>query len=240
MVLQQKKVALFPFRYVWFSKQPRFSFFTVFRRAKEMQNAFWIKEEIKYTKEIDLTKSLEEIQQSFSRTTRKNIRRMEKADLEISFETDKEKVVAFYNEFAKRKNLPPITVNHLLFPNEENLLITKVYSKELDELIVMHLYIVDKLESKAVQLYFPTTINGLDNSEKRNFVGRVNRYLVYKDLELLKARNYRVYDLGGYTPDTTDEAMKGINRFKDQFGGQIVKIQDYYPIWLYWLSRLRQ
>jgi hypothetical protein len=54
-------------------------------------------------------------------------------------------------------------------------------------------------------------------------VGRANRYHHWQDIVKFKNLGIATYDLGGWYADTTDPAKININKFKEEFGGELVK-----------------
>lgn len=54
----------------------------------------------------------------------------------------------------------------------------------------------------------------------KNMIGRLNRWLHYEDMILLKENGFDVYDWGGYD---IKENLAGINKFKKYFGGILTK-----------------
>jgi lipid II:glycine glycyltransferase (peptidoglycan interpeptide bridge formation enzyme) len=97
------------------------------------------------------------------------------------------------------------------------------------ETLVMHSYIVDE---ERARLYMSCSqyLTTLDK-QKRALLGRGNRYLHYKDIEIFKKKKLLIYDLGGYAKDTTDKYLIGINKFKMGLGGTIVKEYHHTPFW---------
>ena len=65
-------------------------------------------------------------------------------------------------------------------------------------------------------------MNTIDN-KYRNYIGRVNKFLHWKDIEYWKSVNINTLDWGGV--DFKEE--KGISSFKQGFGGELV---TYYNI----------
>ena len=141
MIIQFKQISILPFKYIWFCRKPKFTFSTIYLRSlHEEFNFLLIKKQEFYTKEIDLTKSMKEIKAAFSKTTKNEINRAAKRDnIVITVEADYEKAIKFYNEFARSKNLPTITLKHVMFKNPENLLIIKAVQQDSKAVSYTHL-----------------------------------------------------------------------------------------------------
>ncbi len=239
MVLQHKKIAILPFRYVWFSEEPKFTFSTIYQKSYEKRKIPFTKREVVHTKEIDLTKPLDKIQEGFSKTNRYKIRRAEIRDQAIfSIEDNRKEAIDFCNVFSTWKNLPSVSENKFMFEEEHNFLITKASLKESGEVLARHYNILDPADKKVFMLYSATTTKGMEASKRRSLVSRVNRFLHAKEIAFFKKKGYELYDFGGYVVDTEDEKLKGINRFKDSFGGILVEQYTYFPMWMYWLKKL--
>ena len=57
----------------------------------------------------------------------------------------------------------------------------------------------------------------------RALVGRANRFLFWSDLLRFKEDGLCVYDFGGWYGGDSDQHLLNINRFKEGFGGQVIK-----------------
>ena len=71
--------------------------------------------------------------------------------------------------------------------------------------------------------YSASLFRELDNSAIRNRIGRANRLLHWQDMLHFKAGGISVYDFGGWYAGDSDLERLRINKFKEEFGGQIVK-----------------
>jgi hypothetical protein len=64
------------------------------------------------------------------------------------------------------------------------------------------------------------------DSEQRNLCGRANRVLHFQDMLTLRERGIKCYDFGGWYPRDDDPKRTNINRFKEGFGGRVVREFD--------------
>jgi len=86
-------------------------------------------------------------------------------------------------------------------------------------------------------LYSATTVN---SKVSKSEIGRANRFLHYEDIKYFKELGYRFYDLGGIAKDTQDDKLQGINKFKEGFGGELVRQYNYYsPLYSIFLKLSR-
>ena len=106
---------------------------------------------------------------------------------------------------------------------------------ELDgQLLAAHSYLVDNDMLVAIGLH-SGTIRLKEDCDK-SLVGRAHKLLVVKDILYFKAMGYKVFDFGGYTQNTRDVSLIGINNFKLSFGGKVVSCINYYS-YLYWILK---
>jgi len=89
--------------------------------------------------------------------------------------------------------------------------------------LVWHAYICHPRLSRARCDLSTSIKTGPDQTELRNLAGRANRLLHYQDMLALQTEGIRCYDFGGWYPGTEDLKRLGINRFKEGFGGTVVR-----------------
>jgi hypothetical protein len=61
----------------------------------------------------------------------------------------------------------------------------------------------------------------IEDSARRAFVGRANRFLFWYDILRFKETGCAIFDFGGWYPKTDDEQMLRVNKFKEGFGGAV-------------------
>jgi len=76
---------------------------------------------------------------------------------------------------------------------------------------------------RATLLYSASLFRDANTAEYRNKVGRANRYLHWEDIKRLKTEGISTYDFGGWYEGSEDKERLRINKFKEQFGGEIVR-----------------
>lgn len=191
-------------------------------------------EEPFFTKLIDLTQSTESLLAGFSADTRRLIRRAEKEGIAYQETGDIDEFVSFFNRFSAQKRLNYWLKADSLRRRVREYRITKA---ELHgDILFAHLYLCDRGKSRATILYGASILK----EDKRDISGAVlssaNRGLHFYDMCRLKQEGFRTYDLGGYAPDTTDDELRKINDFKDQFGGRLVHEANHRSMLLEWAS----
>ena len=98
------------------------------------------------------------------------------------------------------------------------------------EPLVMHLYLVDYIGKRVTLSYSASLFRYEKLSTVKNIIGNANRFLHYNDMIYFKSKGFKIYDLGGYAKDTNDSEKKGINFFKDSFGGEFIEESNYFSI----------
>ena len=197
-----------------------------------------------YTKQIDLTPPNDEIKTGFSKSVKYHINKSKKAGVTFhTYPLDSDEAIKFYvdyfNEFSKSKNLH-FTISEKeikQFLDIESFIVT--YAQYNDQILVMHGYTVDK-ELKIVNLrHSASHFRFLDDDTiDRNFVGMANRFLHYEDMLYFKEEGHKIYDLGGYqVEETEDQGLLQINTFKDGFRGELVQ-QNHYESYTFSLLKV--
>ena len=87
--------------------------------------------------------------------------------------------------------------------------------------MVWHAYL--RSNHRATLLYSASLFRKFDSSALRNKMGRANRFQHWQDIQRFKAEGVSVYDFGGWYEGNRDQERLRINRFKEEFGGEIVK-----------------
>lgn len=201
-------------------------------RAKKLVPGF---SDITYTVENDLTQDHDTIYAGFLKSLRQQIRQSEELGITCSFHNDVDGFVRFFNEFAASKNLAPTSIRRM---EEMKAFIHLSYAMLDGEVLVAHSTLVD--EKNKIARAFHSASKRLDDSFDKNLIGKANKVLHYRDMMHFKELGYTVYDFGGYTENTEDKALQGINTFKLSFGGQKVACRNYYTVSYYLLRKLGQ
>jgi hypothetical protein len=172
-------------------------------------------------KVVSLRPTDSEIFASFKSRTRNYIRQAQKAGVQFEFEDSKAHFIDFYNPFARRSGLPELSMSHYIAG--EAGIVTKATLNGRD--LVMHSYITDR-EKSCVRLAHSVGLSS-DDTEMRTLIGNANRLLHYQDMLHFKSDGIEVYDFGSYSPKTNDNKTRGLNQFKDSFGGEVIEEGSY-------------
>lgn len=168
------------------------------------------------TATIDLTQSMDELLANMNSTTRNEVRRAQKENIVAEQVHDNTAFVAYYNAFAKEKGLPTINETHLT-KYGKNLMLAQARFNE--HILSMHATMIDDEEHIAGLLYSCST--RLDESVDKKMAGWANRYLHYKEFEMLKGMGMTRYEWCGVCMDPNKPERYSIGQFKLKIGGEI-------------------
>jgi|SRR5581483_6972187 hypothetical protein len=179
---------------------------------------------------VELRRSLDEIFSRFSSTTRNLIRRAEKLGSRIRLRRHDasaentgmvDEFVEFFNELVRHKHgaLFPMSrqLAHSYFPHAELSLLDFD-----DRLLCAHLCMRDPEAGKVRLLY--SVSRRFQDPDTSRVAGIANIYLHWLEFQKYRETGFAMYDLGGISP--VDDP--GINRFKLQFGGELVREHNYW------------
>ncbi len=179
-----------------------------------------------YTILIDLTQPEETLFGAINATGRNEIRSVEKNPAysytmhydSLQLNTVNEFIKA-YNDFSLSKKLPLADTARIMAYFENGLLAIAQVLNANKVPVAQHLYRVNGdrvlLISSISTIYLQT-----DNKIKQE-IGAANRFCHWKDMVYFKEQGIRLYDWGGWYNGKEDEALLGINKFKEKFGGTI-------------------
>jgi len=180
-----------------------------------------------YTILLDLKPDPDQLLRRIKRDTRYEIRRAAKQDQVICVCRDggDEKTFAqfcdYYDDFAAHKGQPKINRSWLSLLAGDGALALSRVSDSTGETLVWHAY--HRSSQRATLLYSASLFRKSQSSALRNKVGRANRFQHWQDILQFKAEGVSVYDFGGWYEGDRDLERLRINKFKEEFGGEIVK-----------------
>jgi len=210
---------------IWFSNIIERSFLTVYYQSSYCRKIFGMISKKFYTKIIDLTANEADIYNNFDKATKQQIRIAGGEGIIITENYNINQIIAFYNNFAKSKKINLLDEESIRNNPYKLFTIAKIH----DETLVCHLCLIDKSKGRVRILN-----SGSNITSERALIGRANRFLHYQNMIHFKNLGFSEYDLGGYAFNTKNSCLKGINFFKDSFGGKLIMEYHYYPI-LIWI-----
>ena len=199
---------------------------------------FGLKKEEKYTLVNDLTQDKESIFSSFKPNVRNEIRKHEKIENFVYNSDFKSKslFLDFYKKFAEAKGLAYIQ-ERSIDKYQENLFY--VYG-ELDGILTnMQVYLVDKESGVVRLLHSISTLYEESDRHRQAKIGWINRCLHWYTMLYFKEREFKTFDWGGYTNDP-NSSLAGIDKFKASFGGEKIKLYNYYTLPYYAMKVLQE
>jgi hypothetical protein len=210
----------------WFDEDIKFVNSDVTRYIQRTTPVDRIRQEEFYTIIIDLEKNADDLLSAMGKTTRNEIRHTSKSgNLIYEYYASQEQdlidnFVVFYNNFASMKRIPKINSGRLVAYSLNNKLIISIIRSNNDAQIY-HVYYCDNNRSRL--LFSASNFRESSDNSFRNNLGRANRFHHWEDMRRLKTDGVSIYDFGGWYSGSKDLAKLNINRFKEGFGGQIIK-----------------
>jgi hypothetical protein len=178
---------------------------------------------------IDLTQDEDRLLANMKRDTRHETRRAAQEDLDYEIwdgpdEATINQFCDYFDQFAIQKHQPPLNRNWIgLLAASGALTLSriKIVSQVYGEDLVWHAY--HRGPRRVTLLHSASLFRANRNSSERNRVGRAHRYHHWRDMLEFKRRGISVYDLGGWYEGSEDQQRLSINKFKEEFGGTVVK-----------------
>src|SRR6266404_291046 len=179
-----------------------------------------------YTILIDLRQDQTGLLAAMKRDTRYEIRRGAREGFIYDFYNGKDTAVFdefcdFYDEFALRLNQPKLRRQWLALLASSNSLHFSRIAEDGGPSLVWHGY--HRGQGRVTLLYSASLFAVGASSAFRNRMGRANRYQHWQDLLRFKQDQISLYDFGGWYEGQSDQKRLQINRFKEEFGGELVR-----------------
>lgn len=179
-----------------------------------------------YTILIDLHQHQTVLLARMKRDTRYDIRRGGRDGFVYELYSGKDPAIFnefcdFYDEFAVRLNQPKLRRAWLSLLTESDSLHLSRIAEEGGPTLVWHGYL--RIKSRVTLLHSASLFPVGANSAWRTKVGRANRFQHWQDLMRFKDDHISLYDFGGWYEGKSDQKRLRINRFKEEFGGEIVR-----------------
>ncbi len=179
-----------------------------------------------FTLVLDLTNSPETLLSKMHPNARYAIRRGEKDRFQYhSWSANDSNQLAefyrFYDEFAAAKGLPGADRQRLDAFAEAGLLDLSCAADHHGMALVWHAHY--RGHNRVRLIHSASLRRPAMEPSTRALIGRANCFQTWKDLLRFQQEGISVYDLGGWYAGTENREKLGINRFKANFGGQIVK-----------------
>lgn len=175
---------------------------------------------------LDLQKSENDLLGAMNAGTRYKIRKAAKEGFscEVPVQIDSSVILTFcdfYNHFAVQKGICRLNYSDAGRYASVNMLDLSMCREESGKAVVWHSHII---AGGRARLWHSASLSpSHKDSKSRNAIGRANRYLHWHDILRFGAAGFAYYDFGGWYDGRSDLAKLGINNFKEEFGGRIVR-----------------
>jgi hypothetical protein len=215
---------------VWYDAEPDqtpVDWVLYHQRSRPVPRARW---RFFYTILLDLSQTTEELQRQLHDSTAYKIRRAHTKDgviCESQRAVGPEVLDGFeevYSRFAAMKGLPPLDRPFLDQLAKDGALELSIAKTPAGKGLAYHVYYCSP--ARSCLLHAASLYQLQSDSAARNTMGRANRYLFWHDIMRHKERGLKLFDFGGWYPGTTDHARLEINRFKEGYGGRVVREYD--------------
>ena len=175
---------------------------------------------------LDLTNSPQILLSKMHPNARYAIRRAEKDRFQYQYWSANDsnqlaEFYRFYDEFAATKGLPIADRQRLNAFANAGLLDLSCAADHHGMELVWHAHY--RGHNRVRLIHSASLRKPAVEPSIRALIGRANCYQTWKDLLRFQQEGISIYDLGGWYAGLEDREKLGINRFKANFGGQIVK-----------------
>lgn len=180
-----------------------------------------------FTVLIDLKRDPETIFANMKHGTRYEIRRAQNQDNLVyrywngSDSRVFEEFCDYAAAFLLQRKQPKLDRTWLSLLAEAGLLELSHTNDANGEKLVWHAY--HRSSQRATLLYSASFFQNNPGVQFRQKLGRANRLHHWQDILHFKDTGISTYDFGGWYDGTTDQERLRINKFKEQFGGEVVK-----------------
>lgn len=180
-----------------------------------------------YTRVVDLTPAPESLLSGMDGFTAADIRKAPTKDgticrrLQAAEPCVLNAFAGFYDHFAALRNLGAADRSWLHRTAEAGRLDLWAADSRLGERLVYHLFYRDAKRVRSVHsasLYTETS-----SKDGQRAIGRANRLLVWNCMLHYRDMGITLFDLGGWYSGATNAALLGVNKFKQSFGGTVLR-----------------
>lgn len=214
---------------IWFNDYP-FDIsgldFVIFRSCKNDIFINGFKKEEFTTHIIDLSQDIYQIWRNFSKSSaRYAINKAIRDGISVEINQDYDQFIDLNRSFRKKKQIGDQNIKKDYFKKNGVLFLAYLNS----ELLSGQFYVKDEYNIR----WLVGASKRLEAChDKATVIGNANRLLVWKAINYAKSNNLREFDLGGYyTGKEENPELERINKFKQSFGGILVKRYNYSKVY---------
>ena len=181
-----------------------------------------------YTMLLDLTQDQNELWEKLGKNNKYKIKRAEQKDKTIYLYWDKNNIdnnilndfFDFYDIFSSSKGLKKLQRARVKSFADAGILDLSLVKSNEGIPLVWHAHCC--VQNKAV-FFYGASLKDYKDTSYQSLLGRANRYHHWQDILRFKELEILTYDFGGWYAGNTDQKLLNINKFKEEFGGEIVK-----------------
>jgi hypothetical protein len=179
-----------------------------------------------FTIALDLKHSHEELLGNMHRNARKGIRRAEKDLFSYEFWSGYYSETLghfcrFYDAFARSKRLPGADCNRLTALAELGVLDLSRATDHNGRVLTWHAHY--RSADRARLIYSASLRRPTTETPVNALIGRANCFHTWHDILRFQRQGIETYDFGGWYAGTENAGKLRVNRFKESFGGEIVR-----------------
>ena len=171
----------------------------------------------------DMSVPMEEILASMQKSLRQEIRKGERIGCVFEWGYFYDEFVDFYNRFAECKGIDTrVTIDRIKRFGKP--IVTKVSYQ--GQVMAMHVRAIDK-DAKFVCALYTSNARFFEGVDKR-IASTANKYLQYKDMELIQSWGVETYDWAGVDINKDHEKRYSIGEYKLAYGGKVAPSPTLY------------
>jgi hypothetical protein len=180
-----------------------------------------------YTRVIELSQPADSLLAQMDGFTGADIKRAGKKDQTICkrIETSDPEALGefanFYDRFAAIKHLGPADRHWLERTARAGRLDLWAADSPEGHRHAYHVFYKD--QPRVRSLLAASFYAEASSKEAQRKIGRANRLLIWECIRHYQTAGVKIFDLGGWYNGTTDTALLGINKFKEGFGGKVIR-----------------
>lgn len=238
MIGYKSKIAVFPVLEIFFSIRFDLSNLYTFRRYRHLSEihkrpSFVIKES-EFTLLVHLSEYNEdELWSNLQSNARNHINRGLRYGIECIYNDDLDTFYPIYHRFIQLKGMSVLPKSVFI---ELKMHLKFSFAVKDENILAVHCYLLN-IKNKSARLFCSASPR-LENTEDVQLISIANKLLTYQDMIYFKKSGFLHFDFGGFAPQTNDQQLLGINRFKKLFGGQLHQYYSYYTIPYYLIHKL--
>lgn len=214
---------------IWFDEEPKLnSQVDVLHYIERTQPIPGIQFKEFHTMIVDLTQDRDELWNNLGKDNRYKIRRAEQRDdfsyLHWSQNSLDENILnqffEFHDRFTALQGLKNISRARIRSFAESGILDLSLIQSPEGNPLVWHAHCCIQ---ERVCFFYGASLKNPNDTTYQSLLGRANRYHHWQDMLRFKHLGVLTYDFGGWYAGNNDKKLLNINKFKEEFGGDVVK-----------------